>query len=221
MFIGYEMEYGELWPAAARNKPFDYFITSTDVILSRNNLIVEIFGSGMLWNKNVTLAGSDKGIFGVFTDFDYLHNAVYKLSATSVGPKMINMYRLMRSVDLFTTASLTGIILGGSNSLHAQEELGRDYNLGPGLNTEVETAVSAVDIGSVYMRWRHYWIHTLHGADGDELLLFFTVGTSINVFSNMKINLEYLQYNRWAYYKDYPTVERSNFAIRNYIAWTF
>jgi hypothetical protein len=221
LFIGYDMEYGELWPAAAHNKPFDYFITSTDVILSRNNLIVEIFGSGRLWNKNVTFVGEENGSLGIFTDFDYLHNAVYKLSATSVGAKMINNYILSRSVELFTTASITGIILGGSNSVHAEEELGRDYNLGPGLNIEVETSITAVGIGTVYMQGRHYWIHTVHGADGDELLLFFTVGTSINVSSKINIHLEYLQYNRWAHYKDYPSVGKNNFAIRNYISWTF
>jgi hypothetical protein len=175
----------------------------------------------MLWNKNVTFVGAEKGSVGIFTDFDYLHNAVYKLSATSIGAKMINNYILSRSVELFTTASLTGIILGGSNSVHAEEELGRDYNLGPGLNIEVETSITAVGIGSVYMQGRHYWIHTVHGADGDEMLLFFTVGTSINVFSKINIHLEYLQYNRWAHYKDYPSVEKNNFAIRNYISWTF
>jgi hypothetical protein len=217
MFIGYGMEYGELFYTGINNNPFDYFITSTDIILSRNNVIVEIFGSGMLWGKNLYFAESDDGIIGMFADFDYLHNAVYKLSATSVGGKMINNYILSPSFELFTSASITGIILGGTNSLHADEELGRDYNLGPGLNTEIETALILARVGSAYLKWRHYWLHTISGADGNDLLMFITAGTSMNIVSTISFNIEYLQYNRWAHYKDYPAKEKSNFAIRSFI----
>jgi len=217
MFIGYGMEYGDLFSVGINNKPFDYFITSTDIILSRNNLIVEIFGSGMLWSKNLNFAGSDDGILGVFTDFDYLHNAVYKLSATSISGKMINNYKLSGLFDLSTVASLTGIILGGTNSLHTEEELGRDYNLGPGLNTEIETGVTVADIGSVYLKWQHYWLHTISGADGDEFLMFITLSASLNITSHVSFNIEYLQYNRWAKYIDYPTKVMNNFAIRSFI----
>jgi hypothetical protein len=100
---------------------------------------------------------------------------------------MINHYKLSRTVELTTVASLTGIVLGGTNSIRAEEELGRDYNLGPGLNTEI---------------------------------MFITAGTSINIVSNLSFNIEYLQYNRWAHYKEYPIKEKRNFAIRSYIGIT-
>jgi hypothetical protein len=220
MFIGYSMEYGELYGAGVNNNPFDYFITSSNVILSRNNLIVEIFGSGMLWGINSNFLGSEDGIIGMFADFDYLHNAVYKLSATSVGGKIVNYHILSPSFELSTSTSVTGIILGGTNSLYAEEELGRNYNLGPGLNTEIETAVTVASFGSAYLKWQYYWLHTISGTDGNDLLMFITVGTSINIVSNISFNLEYLQYNRWVHYTDYPTKGRSNFAIRSYIGIT-
>lgn len=220
MFIGYDMEYGELFAAGMNNKPFDYFITSSDVILSRDNLIVGIFGSGLLWGKNINLPGSTDGILGVFTDFDYLHNAIYKLSATSIGGKMINNFILSRSINLSTAASLTGIIIGGTNSIRTEEELERDYNLGPGLNTEIESTITFAEVGSVYLKWQHYWLHTISGADANDLLMFITAGTSLNIVSNISFNIEYLQYDRWAHYKDYPTKEKSNFAIRSYIGIT-
>jgi hypothetical protein len=221
LFIGYAMEYGELVATSSDTKPFDYFITSSDVILSRDNLIVEIFGSGMLWGTDINFLRSDDGVLGVFADFDYLHNAIYKLSATSIGGKMFYNFLLSGTTNLVAAASLTGIILGGTDSKRADEELGRDYNLGPGLNSEIESMVTFTGIGSVYLKLRHYWIHTISGAVGDDFLTFTTVGISLPIVSQMSFNLEYLQYNRRANYIDYPIKERSNFAIRSFFGISF
>lgn len=111
---------------------------------------------------------------------------------------------------------ISAILMGGTNSQYAKE-YGKDYNLGPGASGKIGIKISFKDNADIYANYKRYWIHTLSGADSEEFVGLLNAGTSYRIFSKTSLGLDFLLYERYGEYDNFPDTRDSNSAIRFYI----
>ncbi len=220
LYLNYNMVYGQYTHLSKSYKPFDYFVTNVGASFSENNNIITIFSSGLLFGKNVRLGSNYHGIIGVFKNFNFLNNRLYKISTSSVGAGFLSDYSLNDKVSWSNSLIASVIVMGGINSLYA-EEVGRDYNLGPGTSGKFESAFKIKNSAKLYLRYKHYWLHPLSGAKGNEYVDILMLGTRINMTSVHSISFEFIEYDRWSHYDNYPDLKENNFALRAYYSFLF
>jgi len=220
-FIKFDLKYGELLSGTIPKKPFDYFDLSAGLSLSRTNSIIEIYGTGMLWGRNLTMLPERWGVFGIFKNFDILYNETYKISASSVGSGVIIKAPVSPKIRLDNSMILSGVILGGVNSVETVAEDDRDYNIGHGLNSRFKSVFAVKNIGKIYVHYNLYWLHTFVGTEGDELIGIMTGGSQLKIFGPVSLAMEYIGYHRHGEYIGYPSVRKNNFALRTYLSYEF
>ncbi len=215
LYLKYKMEYGRYTHLQKTYKPFDYFVTNVGASLSESNSIIAIFSSGLLMGRNIHSGPNHHGIIGLFKNFNFLNNRLYKISASSVGIGFISDYLINDKISYSNSLIASFIVMGGINSLYAQE-VGRNYNLGPGASGKLESSFNIKNIVTFYLRYKHYWLHPLSGAKGNEFVDILLLGTRINMTSIHAVSFEFIEYDRWSHYRDYPNLKENNFALRAY-----
>ncbi len=211
-----DLIYGNQFDVKSHKDPFDYFSLRTEINIAENDNIVGIFASGVLWDGNIKLFNPSTNIIGLYKEVDIHINTVYKLSATSVSGQIINTIPLGSKISMQNYLGLSAILMGGTNSLYASE-YGKDYNIGPGASGKVGINFSFDRSIDFYANYKRYWIHTLSGADGEEFVGLLNVGITRKLFSDTSLGLDYLLYERYGEYKNFPDTKDSNSAMRLYI----
>ncbi|HDP98343.1 MAG TPA: DUF3943 domain-containing protein [bacterium] len=215
------LEYGDVLATAKSSKPFDYFTLNAGLSYSRTNSIIEIYGTGMLWGKNLSMSFDRWSLIGIFKNFDILYNETYKISASSIGSGVMISSPISEKTRLNNIVILSGIILGGVNSIDTAIKNERDYNIGHGANGKIESTLSIINFGKFYFRFNGYWLHTFVGIVGDELIGIMTVGSQLKIIGPVSLAIEYINYDRHGEYVDYPSVRKNNFALRTYLSYEF
>ena len=220
VYLKYRMTYGNPWRVKKNYRPFDYFVTEVGASLSESNNILAIFANGLLFGKNVDLLGARRATIGLFKNFNFLNNRAYKISSSSVGGALLTRHRFAEERYWDNTLMVSLIVMGGVNSLYAQE-VGRDYDLGPGMSVKYESFYQTSDHWQIYLRYKHYWIHPLSGARGNEYVDILLLGTQWRLSDRQSLSLEFIEYDRWSHYRDYPNLKDNNFAVRFYYSYLF
>lgn len=214
-----DLNYGNQFDVENHKEPFDYFSLHTEINLTPDDNIVGIFASGVIWDNNIKLFGNAKNIVGIYKEIDVHINTVYKLSATSVSGQIINTLPVSSTTTMQNYFGLSAILMGGTNSLYAKE-YGKDYNIGPGASGKIGIKFSFKDLGDVYANYKRYWIHTLSGAESDEFVGLFNAGINYKLFEKTSLGLDFLLYERYGEYKNFPNTQDANSAVRFYIRQT-
>jgi hypothetical protein len=212
----FDMDYGDLLATTNHHDPFDHFNVHAEIGLSKDDLILGINGSGVLWDRNVTLFDNSSSVLGVYKEFDLLGNLVYHFTATSVTAKVTNVMPLTSSSSLHSSLSISAVLMGGVNSQYA-EVYERKYNIGPGASGKVTTALKIQDYGSLYLNYKRFWLHTLNGADSEEFVGLLNIGTNYYLGSRIMLGFDFLLYERYGDYKHLPNIKESNSAARLYV----
>ncbi|MFH0989376.1 MAG: DUF3943 domain-containing protein [bacterium] len=213
--LRFDMDYGDLLAASRHNDPFDYFNVHAELSVSKNDRIIGIMASGVLWDKGMALLGTSN-VLGVYKEFDLLNNLVYHLTATSVTSSLTNVITLSPATTLQNTLSISGVIMGGVNSQHA-EMYGKKYNVGPGASAKVSSLLKISDYGTIYLNYKRYWLHTLNGADSEEFIGLLNLGTNYEITSTTILGFDFLLYERYGDYKHLPNIKEANSAGRLYV----
>lgn len=216
MTIRGDLEYGNQLDIRNHKKPFDYFKVHSEVNFIKGDNIVGIFASGVLTDNKLDLFDGTRNIIGIYKEVDIHINTVYKLSATSVTGQIINTVPLTGGIMMQNYLGISAILMGGTNSQYAKE-YGKDYNLGPGASGKIGIKISFKDNADIYANYKRYWIHTLSGADSEEFVGLLNAGTSYRIFSKTSLGLDFLLYERYGEYDNFPDTRDSNSAIRFYI----
>ncbi len=211
-----DLNYGNQFDVENHKEPFDYFSLHSEINLTPDDNIVGIFASGVIWDNNIKLFNTSKNIIGIYKEVDIHINTVYKLSATSVSGQIINTIPITPTISMQNYFGLSAILMGGTNSLYAKE-YGKDYNIGPGASGKVGLKFSFKDFGEFYANYKRYWIHTLSGAESEEFVGLLNVGLTYNIFSKTSLGLDFLLYERYGDYENFPDTQDTNSAIRFYI----
>lgn len=205
--LGFELEYGKQIEVSKHNSPFDFFTVRSDFNVNSEDYIVGIFASGVLWDDKIKLFKASENIIGIYKEIDFLINDVYKLSATSVTGQLINTVSLSDNLSMINFLGTSVILMGGTNSQYATE-VGKNYNLGPGASAKAGVKLLLKNIGSVFLNYKRYWIHTLNGAESEEFVGLLNTGISFNLCKNTDLELNALLYERFGIYKYFPDTQK-------------
>lgn len=215
-YLSLDFNYGDLLEVSRHEKPFDYFTVHAELSLRADDNIVGIFASGVLWDDRVSLFDNHNNIAGLYKEVDILINDVYKFSATAATGRMVNNIALSSGVSLQNSASISAILMGATNSKYTII-VGKDYNIGPGAGAKLNATLEITEFGKVYANYRRYWLHTLSGVAGEEFIGLLNVGASISLFSDTSLGLDFVLYERFGDYKDFPDTQTANAALRTYV----
>jgi hypothetical protein len=217
-----EFIYGEPFHPGKTRKPFDYFALNLGLNhgLGFEHFLGDVYSQGLLWGYNTDYGEQQQNLIGIFQHYDYLVNTIYEIGVSSVGGGVISKFKSIENVEARTSAHLAGILLGGSNSEYA-EITHRDYNLGTGLTGKFNGTLSHSKYGELSINYMMYWIHTLSGADGDELLYLANPSLKIPIHSKWSLGLEYLYYLRQGFYDDFADIEYDNIELRAFVSYAF
>ncbi|MEW6510187.1 MAG: DUF3943 domain-containing protein [Bacteroidota bacterium] len=218
-FLGLDFGMGDPLEVSRHKNPFDFFVVHSELSLAKDDNIVGIFASGVLWDTRLTLFGNPKDVLGAYKEVDILINTVYKLSATSLTGQLIDNLELSSAVGMQNSLSVSAILMGATNSEYASE-YGKDYNIGPGASARISSTVTIRDFGRVQASYKRYWIHTLSGAVGEEFVGVLKFGTVWELTRTLALGSDFLLYERFGNYREFPDTKNSNSAVRIYAQFT-
>jgi hypothetical protein len=218
-YLNFQLDYGNLFSISNSYEPFDYFQLTVGLGLSTNNTIINIAGSGMLWGKKIKILQKGKSTFGIFKNYDFLNTATYRVGSSSVGYGLITKVQLSEQYNVESTIIPSVILMGAINCEYAKP-LGRDYNLGPGLDGKIKVAIEKHDLGKIYIVYDRSWIYVISGVRGDEVVGVWYAGTQVQLSSSTTWAFEYMNYSHIGTYNEYPSLQKQNFALRTFIVIT-
>lgn len=210
------LDYGKQFDVKNHKNPFDYFTLQTEANFRNGSDILAISASGVITDSKLNLFDVSNNIFGVYKEIDIFYNDVYKFSSTSISSQLVNTTKLSPDLSLQNYLGLSIIIMGATNSAYANE-VDKDYNLGPGMSGKLGISLKFEDNSSLYINYKRNWIHTLSGAESEEFIGLLNTGFNYNLIKNSSIGIEFLMYERFGDYKDFPNTNDSNSALRFYI----
>jgi hypothetical protein len=114
--------------------------------------------------------------------------------------------------------------MGAANSDYAPHysvaglDSARTYNMGVGAQAKLD-AVWRFPIGELSFSYSFWWVHTLNGAPGDELIGMLWPSLSFNVYQQISIGLELLFYQRNGLYDDFPNIYLRNNEKRAFVSF--
>ena len=76
-------------------------------------------------------------------------------------------------------------------------------------------------IGDFNLKFSYWWVHTLHGAPGDEIIGIWQPKARFNIIGRWYLGLQYLLYHRIGKYKDYDDIDLRNYEFRAFIGFRF
>jgi hypothetical protein len=215
-YLNAYLDYGNPFSLSTSYEPFDYFNVNIGLGFSTNNTIINIAGSGMLWGSKMKIFQNGKSTIGIFKNYDFLNTATYRVGSSSVGIGLITKVQLSEPY-IFESMFIPSVILVGAINSEYAEPIGRDYNLGPGLDGKMRASITNNNFGKLYVAYDRSWIYVISGARGDEVVGIWQAGAQVQLSHTTSWAFEYLNYSHIGIYNEYPSLQKSNFALRTYI----
>jgi hypothetical protein len=211
--------YGEPFRQEAR-EPFDYFPFTFWLRLKEGKPYMSISGYGLLLGKEIGSSDKQKHLLGVFQHYDYLHNEAIEIGGTSFTGGLISRFDLSQKVRLTTTAHAGYMLLGASNNEYVLVDE-RDYNYGMGFTAKLDALLDMQKYGALLLRWSHFSIYTMEGADGHDRLNLLQASYELPIWKGIGLGLKYTHYRRNSHYVDYPDVSQYLYEARTSISYRF
>ena len=105
----FDMNYGNKLSVSSHKKPFDHIRIHGEMSFTEGDNIIGISSSGVLWDWKFNAFNTKKNIFGLYKEFDYLENYVYKFSAASLAGEITNRTLLSKKIILQTSLGLSAV----------------------------------------------------------------------------------------------------------------
>ncbi len=196
----------------AAEKPLDFFVVNVGINMIRDP-IASVYARALLGSLHLHGDGEDYILLTVGQNFDYINSGIYKIGASGIGGGYSQRFRWGDRWYHVFQAMIGGISLGGtSTEFYRAGE--RDYNLGPGAFSTTRIVLGKYGFGHVALNIDRYWIYTLSGANGHELVGIGMFEASKSIWRSLGGILSYTFYDRTARYDAHPTQSRLNQEVR-------
>jgi hypothetical protein len=158
-------------------------------------------------------------ILGLFQDFDYFYNSIYKLGSQSAGLGLIVNIPINKHMNFSANIHNNIIILSALNSIYRGGE-NRDYDFLAGNKIFAE---GILDIGpfSIQVEYKFYWMTSINGIEGKHTMGFLNPKLFVKVYKGIGAGTEYIFYHRHSIYKK---IESNNLSLtehRFYLSYWF
>jgi hypothetical protein len=103
----------------------------------------------------------------------------------------------------------------------ASQKVDRDYNYGTGYTAKLDALLNLQKFGRFLVRWAHYKLFTLEGAEGTNRLNLFQGRCRIPLWKSLGAGIQYTQYRENSVYDEFPDVKQKFFEWRASISLNF
>lgn len=171
-------------------RPLDHFELRASLDSSPDDIDGALHVRGMLVGKGMWTPRL-RGMAGLFGAYDFDNHEYIRASALGAGPGATAELPIGRYG--YVEATLAGYLVpwGAAGGIAEREQMGRDYNRGPGLSELLEIKAGKRGLGSVRLTNRAYQIAgRLTGDDTDELVVRSTLGATVHLATFHAIGVE-------------------------------
>ncbi len=198
-------------------RPYDAFDFRLLISPGGGELIQRLEISGLL-ARSVSGPPESRLAVGVYQHYGYENLANFKFGGQSVSAALMFQQSLGSRSWLNLSTHAEGILLGGISSDQGFNWR-RDYDLGPGVGTRIGAAW--VRDGREWLRFdgRLWWLHSIHGSDGNHLASSLRVAASLPLVSGIGAGGDMTVTTRHSVYPDGPAVTRRVQQLRAYLTW--
>lgn len=224
--IALEFLYGQLFDKRTY-KPMDHFQFYTLLNFGGKQPGLGQFRIfGVLLAKQKRYESGNKFLYGLFQYIDYMHNNVYEIAGYSVGPGIGFRTAENKPHAFVGLMNASFMPMGGANSDYAPNykvealDSARTYNMGMGASARLDM-YWFFPIGDFNLKFSYWWVHTLHGAPGDEYIGIWQPKVRFNIIGRWYLGLQYLLYHRIGRYKDYDDIDLRNNEFRAFVGFRF
>lgn len=174
---------GPPWnPGSTYDGPLSYFELRAHLSFPRK-VVGDIFIRGLLSGSRFG-KGTLQGVWGLFGEYDYAAPAIVRASAVGIGPGV--MLQVQPASRLYLQL---GTVLGASpfaaagQLLDVSPDLGRDYHVGPGLQTVVDLRLLRPHWFVLNLEVRNWLVVGAYTAPtGFESITYVTFGLTVPVW---------------------------------------
>lgn len=208
-------------------KPMDYF----NLYIALNfggdqNVIGQFRVHGIILGKQKKLNDDNRLLWGLFQYADYMRNNIYEIAGYSIGPGIAFRTPKNQKHEFISGLTVAFMPMGAANSDYAPSykvealDSARTYNMGNGASAVFNFAW-LFPIGNLTLDYSFWWVHTLHGAPGDEYIGIWEPKITFHITKNWYVGLQYLLYHRRGIYEKHKNIDLRNNEQRLFIAWRF
>lgn len=198
-------------------KPFDVFRLKLGIDAQEGETPsswVDVYG--ILYGKRLITLRDKVLVLGLFQDFDFYNNSIYKLGAQSAGPGIILKIPVTKKINFAANVHTNFIILSALNSIYRGENRDYDFLMGSKILTE-----GILDVGpfSLQLEYKFYWMKSINGIDGKHTMGILNPKLLFNIYKGLGAGAEYLFYHRHSVYKNIETTNLNLTEHRFYVSY--
>lgn len=198
-------------------KPFDVFRLKIGIDAQEGDTPsswVDVYG--LLYGKRLIKLKDKVLVIGLFQDFDFYNNSIYKLGAQSAGPGIIMKIPVTGKINFAANVHTNFIVLSALNSIYRGENRDYDFLMGSKILTE-----GILDVGpfSLQLEYKFYWMKSINGIEGRHTMGILNPKLFFNIYKGFGAGAEYLFYHRHSVYKNIQTTNLNLTEHRFYVSY--
>jgi hypothetical protein len=220
------LSYGDPFTGAKTRKPLDFFTLQGSAHIS-DQAYWNIYAYGLLLGKELASKENQDHLIGLFQHYDFIYSEQIRLGGTSFCAGAISRFILSPKVRLELLGHLGWMMMGASQNDYvepppdASQVFERDYNYGMGYTAKVDAVLQLQKFGRLILRWAHYKLYTLEGAEGTNRLNLFQGLYRIPLWKSLGAGVQYTQYRENSVYDEFPDVKQKLFEWRASLSLNF
>jgi hypothetical protein len=208
-------------PAFRYRHPFSHFDLDFSLILG-NASSGSYFSRGLLLGDQFGSPTSPvRGVWGLFGQYDYSGASLVRVSSVGLGIGASLQWKLSQNSYLQATGLFSGVPFATAGSLGLDEELYRDYHIGPGAQTAVELRLIHREVGWFRLVARNWLVVGAYTAPtGWESITYLTAGPLVRFLGPVALGADVVVTLRRSEFEDH-TFDRSvsGLTARITLAW--
>jgi hypothetical protein len=211
--------YGKAFRGDESRKPFDWFVLQWSARRT-DQLYFSIYAYSLLLGKEFGSNENQNHLVGLFQHYDYLYNESIRLGGTSFCPGFISQFQLSKTARLSILGHVGWMLMGASNNEYVVDDL-RDYNYGTGITAKLDIGLDLQKYGHLILRYGHYTIYSLEGADGTDRLNLFQARYRVPIWKGLGVGGNYTVYRRNSHYDNFPDVKQRLYRLDFSVSYNF
>ena len=211
--------YGEAFRKGESRKPFDWFVLQWSARRT-DQLYFSIYAYSLLLGKEFGSKEGQNHMVGLFQHYDYIYNESIRLGGTSFCPGFISQFQLSKTARFSVLGHVGWMMMGASNNEYVVDDL-RDYNYGTGITAKLDLTLNLQKYGTLILRYGHYTIYALEGADGTDRLNLFQLRLRVPVWKGLGLGGVYTIYRRNSHYDNFPDVKQRLYVLNFSVSYNF
>ncbi|MDR1625830.1 MAG: DUF3943 domain-containing protein, partial [Spirochaetia bacterium] len=196
-YIGVNIAYGDPWAGGDFYAPYDFFQVKTDGEPDWANPSGDIFADAILCGFKLYPGDDARMLLGLYQQFDYLENLVYKFAANGAGAGLQMLVPFDGLGALEFKGQLYGVVLGIMDSRYSHWEINNYDTKDTGWAYKLGLSY-ACDYFSLSLHYMYYWLRVLDGSGWTDTVDIFTSTLEAPLAQDTGLGLELRYYNRWA-----------------------